>query len=117
MRKFILAAVAVVAVVGGAVEAGARRGPQFDVKRAPANGSVTYTVDFVGGEPARINLRGDGDTDLDLYVYDENGNLVGSDVGPTDRATVAWSPRWTGPFTIRVVNLGNVYNEYRITTN
>jgi hypothetical protein len=39
----------------------------------------TYQVACWGGEVTRIDVCGDGDTDLDLYVYDEYGNLIASD--------------------------------------
>lgn len=67
-----------------------------------------------GGEATTILVSGDGDTDLDLYVYDENGNLVESDTDYTDDCVVRVYPRWTGPFTILVRNRGSVYNEYEI---
>jgi hypothetical protein len=53
----------------------------------------------------------------DLYVYDENGNQVAADDDLTDECFVSWVPRWTGVFTIRIVNRGSVYNRYRLTTN
>ena len=119
MRKLILAAAAVAMVVGpvGSVLAGAVGGPKTDRTRVQARDTNRYTVSFRGGETARIDLQGDGDTDLDIFVYDEFGNLVASRTGGTDRESVSWTPRFTGPFTIRVVNLGTVWNEYRIITN
>jgi hypothetical protein len=62
-------------------------------------------------------VKGDGDTRLDLYVYDENGNLITSQVGPGDNCLARWQPKWTGPFTIRVVNRGGIGNRYYIWTN
>ena len=76
-----------------------------------------YRVTFRGGSFAEVSLVGDGDTDLDLYVYDEYGNSVCSDSGWSDRAYCSWRPRWTGVFSIEVRNLGSVYNRYRFATN
>ena len=76
-----------------------------------------YTLNFKGGQIAAIRVSGDGDTDLDLYVYDERGNLIASDTDRSDECVVAWTPRWTGPFIVRVKNLGGVYNRYRMITN
>lgn len=76
-----------------------------------------YTIAFRGGEAAAVGISGDGDTDLDLFVYDENGNLIGSDTDRSDDCIVRWSPRWTGPFRIKIKNLGRVYNRYVLVTN
>jgi len=76
-----------------------------------------YQISFRGGELASVFIMGDGDTDLDLFIYDENGNLIGSDVDATDVCLVQWTPRWTGMFRVEIHNLGNVYNVYVLTTN
>lgn len=73
-----------------------------------------YTVELYAHETTMIVLSGDGDTDLDLYVYDENDNLVASDRGYSDDAAVTVRPRWTGRFRVCVVNLGDVYNRFTI---
>ena len=79
--------------------------------------SHSFTVVFRGGRPARVSVTGDGGTDLDLYIYDENGNLITRDVYVTDRCAVRWTPRWTGRFRIVVKNRGYRSNLYRISTN
>ena len=76
-----------------------------------------YTLAFRGGEAAVIVVSGDGDTDLDLYVYDELGNLIALDDDGSDNCVVRFTPKWTGPFTVRVKNRGLVYNRYVIATN
>jgi hypothetical protein len=80
----------------------------------PARSTMTYTVFLNGGEPTRVIVSGDGDTDLDLYVNDQNGVCVAQDTDYTDDCIAMFVPRWSGYFTIRVVNLGNVYNEFDI---
>lgn len=95
---------------------GAVGGPKSS--RTVVKGGYTdqFTVKFEGGEPAAVAISGDGDSTLDLYVYDENGNRVCAAVGRGDDAICRWNPRWTGPFVIRVVNRG-IANEYVIRTN
>ncbi|MCH8543379.1 MAG: hypothetical protein LAT61_07410 [Alcanivorax sp.] len=84
----------------------------------PAHSEVVYTdVYFEGGKPAEVALVGDGDTDLDLVIYDEYGNVICASVSWNDREHCAWQPRWTGPFTIEVSNLGGVWNAYVLATN
>jgi hypothetical protein len=82
------------------------------VERVSANSTDVYNVTFIGGEPAEVFVVGDGDTDLDLFIYDENGNLIDSDTDNTDVCLCEWTPRWTGRFTIKIRNYGSVYNEY-----
>ncbi len=93
-------------------------GPGRSGNRVLAHATNTYSsINFRAGEPARIWLTGDGDTDLDLYVYDQNGNRICASLGAWDRESCSWTPRWTGPFTIQVRNLGGVWNAYTLTTN
>ena len=66
---------------------------------------------------AEVIVIGDGDNDLDLYIYDGNGNLIASDTDYTDQCVCNWVPRWTGVFTIRILNRGSVYSNYAIATN
>lgn len=84
------------------------------IERVNAKSTDRYTQRFYAGETAYIYVNGDGDTDLDLYVYDENGNLIDSDTDPGDFCLCSFTPKWSGTFTIKVKNLGGVYNKYRI---
>lgn len=92
-------------------------GPVRHADRVNARSTDTYTIRFRGGEPALVIVSGDGDTDLDLYVYDENGNFIASDTDSSDDCVVTFNPRWTGPFKIKIKNYGNVYNNYVLVTN
>ena len=76
-----------------------------------------YTITFTGHELARVAVIGDGGTDLDLYIYDQNGNLITSDTDYTDQCLVEFTPIWTGPFRVRVVNNGYYANNYVLLTN
>lgn len=96
---------------------GAIGGPKYGEYKVAAYGSDKFTIKFWANERATVAVSGDGDTDLDLYVYDENGNLIASDDDYSDDCVVNWTPKWTGQFIIKVVNRGNVYNRYAIGTN
>lgn len=98
---------------------GAVGGPGIHCDRVLAGYTDTYTNQwtFRGGEPAEMIVEGDGDTDLDCWVYDENGNLISSDTDLTDLCVMAWQPRWTGPFSLKVENFGSVWNGYCILWN
>lgn len=91
--------------------------PYYDTDICRANSSVTYRLNFRGGELARAVCSGDGDTDLDMYVYDENDNFITKDDDYTDDCVCTWNPKWTGIFRIVIRNRGNVYNEYVFATN
>ncbi|MBQ9355872.1 MAG: hypothetical protein IJT98_01060 [Prevotella sp.] len=82
-----------------------------------AHSNDYYNITFRGGQSAYICVDGDGDTDLDLYVYDSNGNLVAYDDDYTDTCICTWTPRRTQTYRIKIVNRGNVYNHYVLTTN
>lgn len=95
----------------------AEGGPRSGRDTVDANGVNRYQITFVGGLLAQVYVCGDGDTDLDLYVYDQNGNLIVYDEYADDECLVQWIPTRTGPFIIEIINLGRVYNKYSIMTN
>lgn len=76
-----------------------------------------YHMTFVGREWEVLAVSGDGSTDIDLYVYDENNNLVAKDDDNSDDCLVRFIPRWTGNFTIKVVNRGRYANRYTLASN
>ena len=113
MKKVLLAVMGVLALVQVASADPVGGGVCRDAT-AGAHSTRDFNITLYGDETTQISLSGDGDTDLDLYVYDENGNLIASDTGFSDQASVAIRPYWTGRFTIRVVNRGSVYNEFTV---
>lgn len=92
-------------------------GPSCDYAIVKAKSYMDYTASFVANQLAEVLVSGDGDTDIDLYVYDSNGNLIASDTDYSDDCYVRWVPKWTGRYTIRIVNRGPVYNRFVILTN
>ena len=95
---------------------GATGGPGRRTTVVARGTTDVYRVTFRGGEPAMVLVSGDGDSDLDLFVLDENGNQVCRDDDASDDMVCRWTPRWTGQFTIRVKNLG-MANRYTIVHN
>lgn len=96
---------------------GAKYGRVYTTRTANAHSTYTFYVTYSGGYRASLSIVGDGDTDLDFYVYDSYGNLVGSDTDYSDEAYFYWIPRRDTKYKVRVVNRGNVYNVFRIITN
>jgi hypothetical protein len=74
-------------------------------------------VVFKGGEVAEIAVMGDGDANLDLYVFDELNNEICVSKRYADREYCRWTPRWTGPFRIEVRNRSPLWSEFTITVN
>jgi hypothetical protein len=125
MSKLLLPFLAVVALVAGpaalpawALPAGpAARGfsPLVRVDRVRPGQTDVWTLQLQAGVSYRVVVDGDGDTDLDGYLRDENDNLIDADDDLTDYVVLRVTPRWSGPFTLRVVNRGSVSNVYRLT--
>ncbi len=101
----------------GVTTRGAVGGARYHTDRVYSYDTDVYKISFWAGERAQVMVIGDGDTDLDLYIYDENGNLIDKDDDYTDDCICSWTPSWTGSFTIKIKNRGGVYNEYLLTTN
>src|SRR5271165_5042873 len=99
MRR-IMALVALVGMLGFGTIARADRA--VTVARPGTTDVIKATI-YVG-HLAEVAVIGDGDTDLDLYVFDPAGRLVGKDDDETDRCYVRFFPRTTGIYTIKVVN-------------
>ncbi|MDP1561394.1 MAG: hypothetical protein Q8M16_08355 [Pirellulaceae bacterium] len=89
-------------------------GPKWQETRVCANSTDVFKVDCWGDEVTAVRIQGDGDTDLDLYVYDEAGNLISSSTSYSDCEEVQVLPYYRQTLTIKVVNRGNVYNAYSI---
>lgn len=117
MTLFALAAILGLMVISDSAFAGRSPCPGSHRDRVLAYDTDVYTEYFRGGEVAVVVVCGDGDTDLDLFIYDRYGNLVASDTDSTDYCVVRFYPRWTAPYRIVIRNLGSVYNEYTLETN
>ena len=90
---------------------------KYSLDMINANSTDTYKIKFKENQKAIVRVNGVGLTDLDLYIYDNNGNLISSDTSDSDNCECAWVPQWTGEFTIRIKNRGNMYNLYYMQTN
>jgi len=98
--------------------AGATYGARESTSRVGAYGTDRYrAITFSAGEQAVVLVEGDGDTELQLLVYDQNNHLIASDRCQIFNCVATWIPDWTGPFVVVVNNLGSVYNEYTMGTN
>ena len=108
--------VALASDVAASGSRGATGGPGRKTTVVSRGTTDVYRVNFRGGEPALVLVSGDGDSDLDLFILDENGNRVCKDDDTTDDMLCRWTPKWSGQFTIRVKNLG-MANQYTVVHN
>ena len=92
-------------------------GPMIHRDRIASGDDDVYNITFRGGEVAIVRVVGEGTTNLDLRVYDENDRLVGEDTGPTDRCSAIWKVSGNKKYRIRITNLGDGPNTYTLATN
>lgn len=96
---------------------GAVGGPRSTVDRILSNTTDIWEINFRGGERGSIRVDGDGDTDLDCYVYDSAGTMIAYDNDLTDYCVLDWYQSSTGTIRLEIRNLGDVYNQYILSTN
>lgn len=111
------ALVAVTTLAAPAALAGRVKGPVQGTTTVQGQHTDIYHDVFRGGEQAVVSIVGDGASDLDLYVFDAAGNLIGKDEDDNDRCVVTFTPPATGMFRIEVRNLGEAPNEYEVSSN
>jgi hypothetical protein len=120
-RKLLTGSLALLALTalacGGARPASAGRvaGPARDSDVLGRGDVMRYQLNFRGGETAQVWAVGDGD--IDLYVYDEYGNLVDEDVEADSIPVCRFRPLYTGRFIVRVVNAAPYAVDYTLHTN
>jgi hypothetical protein len=73
--------------------------------------SILFKTTLVEGYTYQIAAAGCRDAyDVDLRVFDENGNLIERDADSSNVAVVTVTPRWTGKFQIIVTLYNSKYN-------
>ena len=100
---------------GKAVKAGESTNSTARLFTVSANTTRYHTYNLSKGECAQIVLDGDGDTDLDLYVYDSAGRLIESSTGYSDYEVLNITAYSNTTMTVKVVNRGSLYNQYDLS--
>lgn len=116
-KRLVAKALAMAAIFGsllGDVQAAIPGGARHDIHRVEALDADLFELTFTEKREAIVSIAGDGETDLDLYIYDRHGNLIVCDEGTSDSCTVRFWPFRTGTFRIVVRNRGKVFNVYKI---
>ncbi|WP_298158661.1 hypothetical protein [Brevundimonas sp.] len=92
-------------------------GPIVVVRRLRARETYSFTVEARRNEVLRVAAIGDGDTNIDLALRDQNGAVICSD-GSRDHYPVCTVARpQAGPIRIEIVNRGEVWSRVQILTN
>jgi hypothetical protein len=98
---------------GGPVIAFEKQLPQI-----PPLASLTYALEFKGGQRALVIATGNGETFMGLYVYDSQGNCIAWDDNGSpatrDDLAVDWYPQQIGSYTIEVCNCGPRLNQCKV---
>lgn len=85
-----------------------------DVFRVPAYQTRWHRVYLSEGSLVDIEITGNGETDLDLYVYDGSDRYITGSENASDDELAELEILRGGYFYIAVVNKGNAANEYEL---
>lgn len=72
---------------------------------------------FEAGQYAEVYVEAAAGADLNLYVYDQAGNLVCADTDPSPVSYCGWRPAEAGNFVIKVENKSEESSGYALMTN
>lgn len=110
----LLASAVALTLMASAAVANPTEGPQEDYNYVVADGTTYYDVWFNADEVANVDLVGEcsGAQDIDLWVYDENGNEIVKSTSNGCYETVVFEPLWTGRFRVVVENRHKPYDTW-----
>ena len=92
-------------------------GPIFTVQSVGARQTLGFEVEARRGEVLRVAAIGDGDTNIDLVVTGETGNLLCRD-GFGDHYPVCTMPAGSGGrLKVDIINRGGVWTQVQILSN
>lgn len=107
----------VAALLGSLLTAGLTKvavAQDYRIYRVEAFSTRTFHVSYGRGETAEVAIIGDGDNDLDIYVYDSAGRLVTYNEGDADQEYVRWRASYSGKYKVKIVNRGHVWSKFAI---
>jgi hypothetical protein len=79
-----------------------------------AGATDTYRIALKQNEMTLFRVVGSGTSDIDCFLFDENGNLLKRDNDSTDMCIITVTPAWTGFFTLAIQNAGREVDCYTI---
>ena len=69
-------------------------------------GEFAIILAFSGGKEVAATTKGDKETDVHLFVYNEDKKEVGKDTSPGPKCEVKFTPAKPGKYKLRVTNSG-----------
>jgi hypothetical protein len=116
-RALAVAALAL-AVIGstGRAYAGRIGGPAAEFGTVPAGQSVFFTIPFEERAQATVAVMGNGPGNVDLYIYDADGNVTEGG-GMAERRSATVNVYRAGYFRVELRNTGTVPSTVLVGTN
>lgn len=96
---------------------GATGGALYSQDSVYGKGTTTFYAFFDASRLAEVTVRPFDNVDLDLYIYDEQGNLIVSETSYAPGAYCSFMPYYTTNFRIVVKNNSNYNVAFEIFTN
>lgn len=90
--------------------------PSRSLRKALSGCADVYILNFRGSQPAVIEVVGGATTDLDCYLYDQNGNLLRRDI-PRRRMLAGMDAGMERAVSPRDPHLGSRTNPCLLVTN
>lgn len=92
-------------------------GPRQEYGRLAAGATRSLNIDFLGRTDAVVYVASDGDSPVDLAVYDPGGTRVAFDPGVHDESIIKWRPARKMSFRVSIRNRGANETGYVLLTN
>jgi hypothetical protein len=72
----------------------------------PAKGDVVLLRTFAADKEVTVTTNGDKETDVHLFIHDQDKNEVGKDTSPGPKCEVKFTPKSEGTYRLHVKNKG-----------
>ena len=79
------------------------KGKTFEMKD---KGEAAILLAFAEGKEVEATTKGEKETDVHLFVYDQDGKEIGKDTSPGPKCSVKFKPAKDGKFKLLVKNAG-----------
>jgi hypothetical protein len=79
------------------------KGKTFTLKE---KGRAAVILEFTGGKRARVTVKSQEKTDVNLFIYDAGKKQVAKDDSPGPDCEINFTPKEDGKYTLIVVNKG-----------